>query len=191
MKKYKTLTWPSWVLNFDKSFDDSADVGFSVSTFTKHAKFHVHDCCHIAKWTFIVFGMARLTRCAHFTDVLIGGVVNSHLSHSHREGDWLFSSDAGLRGLVEQSGYQRLVVVAMYYGHRYSDLDHVKAKVSGNVLTILQTGVPDNIKDTIHRVYFRGIFCPRNFCPPNKRSKFDFGAAKCELIEELVIGEPQ
>ena len=87
--------------------------------------------------------MSHLTRCAHFTDVLIGG---RGPFCSHREDDWLFSSDAGLRGLAEQSGCKRLVVVAMHCGHQYSDLDHVKDEVSGNGLTMLQTGVPDNIK---------------------------------------------
>ena len=88
-------------------------------------------------------------------------MVNFLLSRSHREGDWLFSSDAGLRGLAEQSGYQRLVVVAMHCGHQYSDLDHVKDEVSGNVLTMLQTGVPDNIKvQLVQGVYFGGVSLP-------------------------------
>ena len=45
------------------------------------------------------------------------GWVHSVLSHSLRAGDWLFSSDAGLCGLAEQSGCKRLVVVAMHCGH--------------------------------------------------------------------------
>ena len=63
-----------------------------------------------------------------------------------REGEWIFSSDFGLKGLAEQSCYHRLVVVTMYMGHQYGDLHQVKHEVTGSALAMLQSGVPSNIK---------------------------------------------
>ena len=69
------------------------------------------------------------------------------LSHTHsREGEWIFSSESGLRGLAEQSSYQRLVVVTLHLGHRYSGLQQVKQEVSGSALAMLQAGLPSNLK---------------------------------------------
>ena len=63
-----------------------------------------------------------------------------------REGEWIFSSDSGLKGLAEQSCYHRLVVVTMHLGHQYGDLHQVKHEVTGSALAMLQSGVPSNIK---------------------------------------------
>ena len=62
------------------------------------------------------------------------------------EGEWVFSSDTGIRGLAEQSSYQRLVVVSMHRGHQYGDLQQVKKEVSDNALSMIQAGVPQNVK---------------------------------------------
>ena len=70
----------------------------------------------------------------------------SYINLPHSEGEWIFSTDTGIRGLAEQSSYQRLVVVSMHRGHEYGDLEQVKKEVSDNALSMIQAGVPQNVK---------------------------------------------
>lgn len=67
-------------------------------------------------------------------------------SHTHRESEWIFSSESGLCDLAEQSSYQRLVVVSLHAGHKYGHLQQVKEEVSGSALDMLQAGLPPDIK---------------------------------------------
>ena len=77
---------------------------------------------------------------------LINRLSLSLSPHTHRENEWIFNSESGLASLADQSCYQRLVVVSLHTGHRYGDLQQVKDEVSGSALTMLQDGVPHDIK---------------------------------------------
>ena len=57
-----------------------------------------------------------------------------------------WSSFPGPYTRIRVSCYQRLVVVSLHTGQRYGDLQQVKDEVSDSALTMLQDGVPRDIK---------------------------------------------
>ena len=59
-----------------------------------------------------------------------------------------------MRQLAKESGYQRLLVVALHRSHCYRDLEQVKGEVSQHALTMLQAEVPCSMK-----VHYNIMYC--------------------------------
>ncbi|EDO48242.1 predicted protein [Nematostella vectensis] len=63
-----------------------------------------------------------------------------------RETEWLFSSDDGLAQISSDAGYQRLVVVSLNRGHKYTSMDHIKEELSSKVMDLAPEGLTDKTK---------------------------------------------
>ncbi|KAH9503388.1 eEF1A lysine and N-terminal methyltransferase [Bulinus truncatus] len=59
-----------------------------------------------------------------------------------RETEWLFSTDKGRQHLLDNAGFQRLVVVTLNRGHEYESLDAIKAELSNKVMELAPADCP-------------------------------------------------
>ena len=65
---------------------------------------------------------------------------------SVREMEWQFNSDEGRLQVADSAKFQRLIVVALSYDHKYENLDEVKAELSTKVMDLAPPGLQDKVR---------------------------------------------
>ncbi|XP_068095998.1 eEF1A lysine and N-terminal methyltransferase [Hyperolius riggenbachi] len=97
----------------------------------------------------IISGRTRYT----FHVVDSSAVRLSHVNHfavfitpQGRETEWLFGTEAGRRQLAKSVGFRRLLIVALHRDEQYESMEAIQSELSGKVLELAPTGMPDNQK---------------------------------------------